>query len=323
MINPTSPLLQARIAQQQNNSVNQQPKQDLPKVEDSVELSTKPKMSKKKKALIAFTAALGAAAVAAGVVSLTRKGVIQDKTLVQAVQGTEQKIKTASQGILDDVQKIQDTLNAAQKRVDEVLSSFTEVKPLEDGTKVIEKFADDGKTLVSKSTLRNDFLTIDDFAEKTRINANNGKLRNFYKGAEFSGDYIKRADECFEIFEGFYRNAEFVDGSAIKADEYFDFLGKEASKNNLYQYHKNVEFTPDNATKSDECFSFTDGKLFAWAKDYQKNFLADEFGGEKIFFDDDEKLIQWANNYQLSSDGKNWTYDSLINVENGKIKKYS
>ena len=53
MNNAISPILQTRITQTSvNNSGNIQQKPDLTTKQDSIELSTKPKMSKGKKALI-------------------------------------------------------------------------------------------------------------------------------------------------------------------------------------------------------------------------------------------------------------------------------
>ena len=257
MNNAISPILQTRITQTSvNNSGNIQQKPDLTTKSDSVELSTKPKMSKGKKALIIAGAVVGALAVTAGVIALVHKGQIK------SIQKEGAKIQEET-----------------QKVVDEFMEKFKNVQPLEDGSKVIEEFAQDGKTLARKATLdMDDFLRIDDYTNKTRIEATKGVLDSFYKKVEFFKDGGYKCKKAFGFTDG-------------KLDEWY----------------KNCQENADGSGSVDRVMYFEDGKLSVLSKNYQVNADGSWSEGIEIKFKDG-KLYRFCKNYQENADGS-WSTD--------------
>ena len=270
MDNAISPILQTRITQTNtNNSGNIQQKPDLTTKPDSVELSTKPKMSKGKKALIIAGATVGALALTAGVIALIHKG--QIKSIQKEGAAIQEK---------------------AQKVVDEFMEKFKNVQPLEDGSKVIEEFAQDGKTLARKATLDvDDFLTINDYANKTRIVARKGVLDSFLEKVEFfkDGGY-----KCKKVFF-------FTDG---KLDE----------------WHKSHQKNADGSFSCKTSMVFEDGKLSNLVKNYQKNADGSRSEGIEIKFKDG-KLYNFCKNYQKNADGS-WSVDRAIDFKDRKLHRF-
>lgn len=249
MNNAISPILQTRITQTSvNNSGNIQQKPDLTTKQDSIELSTKPKMSKGKKALIIAGAVVGALAVTAGVIALVHKGQIKS--------------------IQKEGAKVQEK---AQKVVDEFIEKFKNVQPLEDGTKVIEEFAQDGKTLARKATLDvDDFLRIDDYTNKTRIEATKGVLDSFYKKVELFKDNGIKCKKAFvftngkldEWYKSYQKNA---DGS-LSCKKGIVFEDEKS-----YSFFKNCQENTDGSWSAGRIIAFEDGKLFSYTKNYQED----------------------------------------------------
>lgn len=130
------------------NTINSQTKKlNFTNKFDEVDLSTKPKMSKGKKALIIAGAAVGAAAITAGIVALVYRG----------------KIKN----IQKEAALVQES---SQKVIDEYMEKFKNVQPIEDNIKIIKEFAQDGKTLTRRAIFSdNKYLTIDDYINKTTL----------------------------------------------------------------------------------------------------------------------------------------------------------
>ena len=298
MDNTISPILQARITQTNtNNSGNIQQKPDLTTKSDSVELSTKPKMSKGKKALIIAGAVVGALAVTAGVIALIYKG--QIKSIQKEGAAIQEK---------------------AQKVVDEFMEKFKNVQPLEDGSKVIEEFAQDGKTLARKATLdADDFLAINDYANKTRIEAEKGVLDSFCKKVEFLEDGAYKYKKFFSFTDGklsalvknFQKNA---DGSwSVKTSMDFED-GK------LSALSKNHQTNADGSFSFKTSMVFEDGKLRCLSKNFQKN--ADGSRSEGIGIDfKDGKLHRFIKNYQENADGSR-SEGREIKFKDGKLHRF-
>lgn len=158
MDNTISPVLQTGISEVKTSSTtSKQAKPNLTYEPDSVELSTKPKMSKAKKALIIAGAVVGTAALVAGVVAFIQKGKLKN------IQKEADSIQAKSESVKEE----------AEKLVNEFLDKFNKgenVETLEDGTKVIQEMAQNGKDIARKATLDvYENLTIDDFINKTKI----------------------------------------------------------------------------------------------------------------------------------------------------------
>ncbi len=242
-----SPILQAKIAQQ--NTAPKPLTKNLPQTKnDTVELSKKFKMPKNKKLLIALASAIGAIAVGVGAIALIDKGkaaAIQNKG--KKIQQTAKKVQTY-----------------AQTAIDEVLTNLDKVKTAADGSKTLEELAQDGKTLVRKSTLCGDgFLTVDDFLEKARIEAQDGILTGFHSD--------------FEVFD---------DGS-VKSKESFNFVD-----NKLRIWVKNFYSNPDGSSGADKGMYFENEKVSGLIK---KLFVSSD--GEKTYkkaigFGIDGKIIK-------------------------------
>ena len=186
MIRVMTPSFQINTPQYDNAIKKKTNRILLSEKQDSFKSTTKPEISNSKKVLTAGLSIMGAIVLTASVVSLIQKNQLKN-------------IQKEGSKIHESAKKFQ---TAAQDLVNEVLASFDNVKTSKDGTKVIEKFADDGKTLLSKSSLNNGFLTIDNFSEKTRIEARDGALSGFYRGVEFLGDGSIKAKESFNILYG-------------------------------------------------------------------------------------------------------------------------
>ena len=237
-----SPMLQARITQQ-NDSVLSLQNQSLQNAKsDTLELPSSQKMPKSKK-LLMIASLIGVAAVGIGALILANKGKI-----IQLEGSKIQKTAVKNQ-------------TSAKATIDEVMTLLDKVKGSPDGSKVLEEVAEDGKTLVRKSTLFDGFLTIDDFVEKTRIEALDGELIDFYKG--------------FEIFE---------DGS-LKAKEGFRFAGNE-----LRSWVKNCKQNADGTYSVEKEMYFGLGKVMKFAKNICTNADGDADCQKVIKFDFDGKI---------------------------------
>ena len=293
MNNTIQPL---RIAQTcvKNTANTQQRKLNFTNKFDNVELSTKPKMSKGKKALIITGATIGALAVTAGVITLVHKGYI--KSIQKEGASIQEK---------------------AQKVVDEFMEKFKNVQPLEDGTKVIEEFAQDGKTLARKATLDvDDFLTINDYANKTRIEATKGDLDLFYKKVEFFEDNSYKCKELFFFnnreLNGWYKNLQrnADDSGSYKKGVIFND-GK------LQGMIKNLQENADDSFSYKKGVIFEDGKLSSLIKNQQQNADGSWSEARGINFKDG-KLYRLTKNYKKNADGT-WTADKDVRFKNGKL----
>ncbi len=295
MDNTISPILQARITQTNtNNSGNIQQKPDLTTKSDSVELSAKPKMSKGKKALIIAGAVVGVAAVTAGVIALIHKGQIKS---IQK-EGT----------------KVQEK---AQKVVDEFMEKFKNVQPLEDGTKVIEEFAQDGKTLARKATLDvDDFLTINNYANKTKIEAEKGVLSSFFEKVEFLKDDTHKCKKAFFFTDG--KVIEWHKSHQTNADGSFSYKkGVTFKDGKLSRLSKNYQENADGSWSYKKDVTFEDGKLSGLSKDYQEN--ADgSWSVDRVINFKDGKLSDISKNKKGNADGS-WSVDREIDFKDGKL----
>ena len=262
MINSISPLLQTKIAEQTNQTNIQQTKQNSPLLKnDKFELSSKPK---NKKSLVAFASIVGGFVLASGIVAFTFKGHIEN--------------------IQKEGSKIQE---AGQKTVDEILKSFNSVKKSKDGSKVIEKFSEDGETLISKSTLNAGFLTIDNFREKTRIEATDGKLRAFYS------------------------DVDFLDNGSMKSKKCFNFNFK---NNKTFEYKKNYQENADGSWSCKKMAVFKNCLLSKLIKNCQEN--ADGSSSiEKTIGFKNGKIWKYIKNLYIDSD-RNIFYDKMISIDN-------
>ncbi len=260
--------------------------------------------------------------------TLTKKAKIKNasnkENIAQMVQETAQKIQLGAKDILNTVEEAQVSYGKikfftyTQETIYEALNSLYGTKPLKDGTRVIEKLADDKKTVISRATLENDVLTIDNFAEKTRIIASDGELEEFYKGVEFSNKGIKKANECFGFANSrftYYKNAEFSDDmqhEPIKAQEGFCTY-----KEIFLEYKKGIDNT--STRKAKENFRFTYGKLVEWAKDFETGandcFLSAK---KKVDFDENGKISSWLKNYKLDY-GFDTIAKKAISIKDGKV----
>lgn len=297
MDNTISPILQARITQTNtNNSGNIQRKPDLTTKSDSVELSAKPKMSKGKKALIIAGAVVGAAAVTAGVIALIYKG--QIKSIQKEGVAIQEK---------------------AQKVVDEFMEKFKNVQPLEDGSKVIEEFAQDGKTLARKATLDvDDFLEINDYANKTRIEAKKGVLDSFFEKIEFFKDGGFKCKKVFFFTDG--KVDEWQKNYQINADGSWSFKTSMVFEDEkLSSLSKNHQGNADGSWSEGKSIDFKDGKLYRFCKNYQENTDGSWSVDREIKFKDG-KLSTLAKNYQENAD-RSCSTDKVTCFENGKISQ--
>ena len=280
MDNTISPILQVRTTQTNTiNSDNIQQKTDLTTKPDSVELSTKPKMSKGKKALIIAGAVVGAAAVTAGVIALIYKG--QIKSIQKEGAAIQEK---------------------AQKVVDEFMEKFKNVQPLEDGSKVIEEFTQDGKTLARCATLNmDDFLAINDYANKTRIEAKKGVLDSFCKKVEFLEDGAYKCKKIFCFTDG--KLIEWNKSHQKNADGSYSFKKGAVFKNGkLSRVDKNYRENADGSRSKSREITFEDGKLSSVDTNYRENADGSWSVGRAIYFKDG-KLYRFFKNYQKDADG--------------------
>ena len=249
MDNTISPILQTRITQTSvNNSGNIQQKPDLTTKSDSVELSTKPKMSKAKKALIIAGAVVGTAALVAGVVALIQKGKLKN------IQKEADSIQAKSESVKEE----------AQKLVNEFLDKFNKgenVETLENGTKVIQEMAQNGKDIARRATLDvNECLTIDDFINKTKI--------------------IK-ADNQLDVNKG----VKFLENGAFKAKENFSF-----EDGILSGFAKKWQVNADGSRSAGKATFFEDGKISQIQEKWQVNADGSRSAGKITYFEDGKKV---------------------------------
>ncbi len=323
---------------QYSNAVNKNQKKAMSlEKQDNVELSVKPEISKKKKALITFGVAVGTATVITGLVTLIRKGKAKNegrlpamvKGAVKKVQSDAQNIQNSAKGIQKTAQELQNSAQELQEKangvqtsarniIDETLKSLKDVEPSEDGTKVIKKLSDDGKTLMSRSTQRGEFLTIDNFIEKTCIEARNGELTAFSSGVEYSGSYIKRQQERFYFVDGilseFHRGIEHPDMKQVKVQESFIFKDRALEK-----VQKGYRYFADGSENMQECFVFQNEKINEFSKGYEhcsKNGL--DKTQEVFRFKEDGMLSEFNKGQLCNTDGAGKTEEIYL-FNKGKL----
>ena len=281
MDNTISPMLQTGISEVKTSSTTlKQAKPNLTHEPDSVELSTKPKMSKGKKALIATGAVVGVAAVVAGAVALIQKGKFEN------IQKEADSIQAKSEPVKEE----------AEKLVNEFLEKFKKgenVETLENGTKVIQEMAQNGKDIARRATLNVDenleFLTIDDFINKTKI------ARHRF----FDHDVL-----------GVSKGVEFLKNGAFKAKEGFCF-----EDGNLFRFCKKYQFNADTSESIAKLINFEDGKISQIKEKYQLNADWDETTAKITDFKDG-KISQIKEKYHDITGGE--TIGKITWFENEK-----
>ena len=261
-----SPVFQQRITQNKYN-INTQSKQSLSQTKhDTVgESSENSTMPISQNTLLAFATFKGVKVTANAAQKSENKSITTEDKLDKVLHEAASEIQATAKQAQKSAKNIKIT---AQQTIDETLKAFEEVEPLKNGTKVIENFADDGKTLTSRATLNGDVLTIDNFSEKTRIGAYQGDLRSFYRGCEFQSDELTKAEEYFHFEHGklyeFDKGIKSLGGGVKKIEQDYTFYNGTKDFNCL----KNWQFDADENESIGEVIRFNDGKISTWKKQF-------------------------------------------------------
>lgn len=264
MDNVISPILQTKINQPSSKAVVTnaiQVKPNLTNNVDVVDLSTKSKMSKTKKALIFTGSLLGIAALTAGTIIAIQKNSASPKALEKKAQKVANELINDERinNIQQEAAKVQED---AKKVIDEFLDKFNKT-----GKSIIQEFDKDGKTILRQADFSagKQNFTIDNFINNTRISVDGGKLKTVQQGRKIFDNGSVETEKYFK----------FEDGKLI---EWLTDYKRDVDIWN--PRHKDFDLDcckPENWSIGEGVY-FKDGIITRWVKNLEQ----DDIGGLKI-----------------------------------------
>ena len=264
MDNVISPILQTKINQPSSKAVVTnaiQVKPNLTNNVDAVDLSTKSKMSKTKKALIFTGSLLGIAALTVGTIIAIQKNSASPKALEKKAQKVANELINDERinNIQQEAAKVQED---AKKVIDEFLDKFNKT-----GKSIIQEFDKDGKTILRQADFSagKQNFTIDNFINNTRISVDGGKLKTVQQGRKIFDNGSVETEKYFK----------FEDGKLI---EWLTDYKRDVDIWN--PRHKDFDLDcckPENWSIGEGIY-FKDGIITRWVKNLEQ----DDIGGLKI-----------------------------------------
>ncbi len=332
-----SPLLAARLNNVNQVNLNQNQssqyaqsaanlKVDSTTKPDSVELSTKKSVDKKK--LIKY-GAIGVAflGLAAGVATLIKRGQVPSEIL--SAQKSANKMEEEASALASEVQKMIDEevkplQESAQKLADEVKDHAEKIK-----NDVVELFNNGGK---NKEGIQVAYITkLEDSSIMEELDSNGKLLRKsefdldgFIQSIEEQSDkginkykyaIALEKDGCISVLDKYFEDYKELPDGTIKANKAIRF-----KDGNIWKYEECSEELSNGTEKANKCIELEDGKPSVYLEGYE--LLPD--GTLKINKDiyfEDGKPSTYTEGYEKLPDGIRKA-NKYIGFEDGKPSGY-
>ena len=287
-----SPLLQTKIAQQQNTTQSpiETPKINLTQKPDRVEINSS--TNKKKVAKYVGTGIAIAGALATTAFLLTKGKTCLLEFNAKKAQKYAEEIQEKAEKLKNEVIEL---FAAGGNKVANITDDV-------DGNKIMKEIDSSG-TLIRMSTFNSDG-TLSEIKLRTKKGAD---FYNFKDGKLF--EYSKNFQKALKTNISIAKRLRFEDGKLFEYAKNFQYDFQEKisiakrllfKDGKLFEYAKNYQQDSENISMAKRLL-FEDGKLAEYAKNYQEDFQEKISIAKRLLFKDG-KLFEYAKNFQQDSE---------------------